>query len=44
MSDFASEYKIRLAVDTMGWVEFHSLLVGLLATDSRLRRRFVKDG
>ena len=38
--DFATEYGIRLAVADMSWVEFWSLLTGLLSTDSRLQRRF----
>ena len=43
MSDFASEYGIRLAREDPGWGEFCSLLTGLLSADTRVWRYFQSD-
>lgn len=40
VSDFASEYGIRLHVEDPTWAEFLTLVRGLLSTDSRLWRHF----
>lgn len=41
VADFASEYGIRLRTDEfVSWFEFRDLLTGLLASDTRLYRRF----
>ena len=39
VADFAAEYRIRLAVDTVSWREFVTLLTGLLSnSETRLYR------
>lgn len=43
MSDFASEYGIRLAHEDLGWGEFCALLTGLLSADTRVWRHFQND-
>ena len=43
VSDFASQYGIRLHQSGLSWAEFRDLLTGLLQIDSRLWRHFTKD-
>jgi hypothetical protein len=41
VSDFQSEYGIRLGREHLSWREFLTLLQGLMACDSRLARKFM---
>lgn len=43
MSDFASEYGIRLHSVDLSWMEFLDLLHGLMSTDSRIARHFHEE-
>lgn len=44
MADFAQCYGIRLGRgDALSWREFYPLLVGLMAADTRIYRRFAPE-
>ena len=46
VADFASEYGIRLHVETdqsLTWLVFFTYLTGLMCSDTRLSRHFAED-